>query len=133
MVTYNGVNKFQTPICPLQICSLSISCYSFLTCCLIIRKLMNLTDDKQRGNWPFIMFFFMNRERKMGERKIGVTAILRHAPSMGAEFVASDFLNFDTVVIFLLKGQSTIISSLIKNYRNAGNIIFQPVSWNCLV
>ena len=35
------------------------------------------------------MIFFMNRERKMGERKIDVTATLGHAPSTGAEFVVS--------------------------------------------
>ena len=49
------MNNFQTLICPLKICSLPISCYSLSTCCFIIRKLINITDNKQRGNWPFIM------------------------------------------------------------------------------
>ena len=62
-LSHIDVNNFQTPICPLQICSLSFSTFS-----LIIRKLMNLTDNKQRA--PFIMIFFMNIERKMDERKI---------------------------------------------------------------
>ena len=83
------VNNFQIPFSPLQICSLSIICYSFSTFSLIIRKLIKLTEKKQRERWPFIMIFFMNRERKMGERKIDVTATLRHAPSTGAEFVVS--------------------------------------------
>ena len=34
------MNNFQTPICPLEICLPSISCFS-------MSKLMNITDNKQ--------------------------------------------------------------------------------------
>ena len=47
----------------LSICSLSMSCYSFSTCCLIIRKLMNLNDNQQRGNRPLITIFFISVTR----------------------------------------------------------------------
>ena len=43
----------------------------------------------------------MNKERKMGERKIAVTATLRYAPSRHAEFLASDFYSHTIGELFL--------------------------------
>ena len=94
--------------------SLSISCYSFSTFSLIIRRLMNLADNKQRRNWPFIMIIFINRERKMGERKIDVTATLRHAPTTGAEFMVSDVRLVLLVIFQHLSFTNTRLPNLVN-------------------
>ena len=59
------------------------------------------------------MIFLMNRERKMGERKIDVTVALRHAPSTSAEFVVIDFGLIQTTFIPANLTQPYLVYSLV--------------------